>query len=212
MSVGQRFKSSRLKANLSQAKLAKLGGSTQGVIVKIESDSVKHCSFMENFAKALDVDIEWLMTGKGFPKEDAVYPTKEIPVLMGHEIIKWCMNELTKDDISIPIREFTENPFKKNDRKRKFAIKIKDDTMSIDNGISFWPGSNVIIDPDRQWKDGDFILVIESSGLPMLIQYVTAGGEQLLKPLNTRYDIYPLTAEYIIIGTAVAQVHLLYKF
>ncbi len=214
MTIAERAKEARMKAGLSQVEASEKVGCKQTVISKIEAGEIKKSSYFEKLAKIYNIDFRWLITGEGFVKEEDVYSNDEknqLPILMGNEIIRWCLSELSQKEIIIPSREFVFSPFHKDERKRKFAIKIKDESMSTKRGVSFYEGSKVIIDPDRQWIDGDFILTIESTGIPTLYQYEISGAYQLLKPLNSRYPIHRLDNTYAIVGTAVAHVNLFNK-
>lgn len=205
--IAERFKESRLAAKLSQDQAAQLVGCKQTVVSKIEAGDVKKSSYFEKFANVFDVDYRWLMTGEGFKKEEDHYSNdgkNNLPILMGNEIVRWCMGELLQKEIFVPNREFVFSPFSKQNRKRKFAIKMKDDSMSTATGVSLHEGAVAVVDPDRQWVEGDFILVIESSGMPQVYKYGSAGIVQLLKPLNTRYPVHELTSDYAIVGTICA--------
>ncbi|UJH75027.1 helix-turn-helix domain-containing protein (plasmid) [Burkholderia cenocepacia] len=72
MDIGERIRLERRKRGWSQNELAKRSGVTQGLISQIENgtnDSSKH---LPGLARALDVSVDWLETGKGDPSRKAV--------------------------------------------------------------------------------------------------------------------------------------------
>lgn len=61
--LAPRLIKSRTDKGLSQQELAKLSGVSQQTISSIESGKAKNSRFVADLAVALDVNLEWLMTG-----------------------------------------------------------------------------------------------------------------------------------------------------
>jgi transcriptional regulator with XRE-family HTH domain len=61
--LAQRLIKSRIDKGLSQQELAKLSGVSQQTISSIESGKIKSSRFVADLAGALEVNLEWLMTG-----------------------------------------------------------------------------------------------------------------------------------------------------
>jgi transcriptional regulator with XRE-family HTH domain len=64
-SIAQRLLEAREKRDLSQAQVALLAGVSQGTIGNIEAGIRKSKGSLHSIAKALGVNLEWLMNGEG---------------------------------------------------------------------------------------------------------------------------------------------------
>jgi len=79
-----------------------------------------------------------------------------------------------------------------------FAFKIKGDLMEP----RFREGEVILIDPSKDYKSGDFVLVKDGNDT-VFRQLVIDGKSVFLKPFNPRYPIKNMTGlEYKIIGKA----------
>lgn len=74
-----------------------------------------------------------------------------------------------------------------------FAVTVPDDTMRSE----FYENEKIIIDPHREAKHKNFVLVSMGDFI-VLRQLWNNAGEWLLKPLNERYDNRPLGDNHII--------------
>jgi SOS-response transcriptional repressor LexA len=209
---GERIREARFVQRMSQAQLAKNIPMPGAILSKIERNVIKESKYHRLISNFLKIDFNWMMTGEGFKREDDIYGEndKNFPILEGSEVVLWCLNKLSSKEIFVQERKFCSNPYGKSERKRKFAFRISDDFMMTDRGISFHPGTVVIFDPDRKFNNNDFVLVMTSTGLPVLYQYVIAGDIPLLKHLNPNYPIQELTIRQSIIGVAVARLDVFY--
>lgn len=215
MELKDRLKMCRQRLDISQVEVAKRAKMEHSIYCRVEKGVIKNTSHINDLANIFNVDVNWLLTGEGFESEKDIYSNEthknNIPILLGNEIIKWCMNELKEKDIMKPSRKFIFSPYNFSHRKRKFAIEVNDESMSCQDGLSFYKGSKVIIDPDRQYQDRDYIMVIESTGKPYLAQFEVRGIVQLLKPINPRYHIIEeLTDSFSVIGVIVAHTSIFY--
>lgn len=209
---GERVRDTRIQQRLSQSQLAKKVPMPGTILSKIESDLIKDSKYYRLISKALKVDFDWLMTGEGFKREEDVYAGKEnhFPILEGAEVLLWCLDKMSIKEIFIPERDFINNPYEKTERKRRFAFRIDDESMMTDKGISFHPGTVVIIDPDRPFKNHDYVLTLASNGVPVIYQYTIAGDIQLLKHLNPQYPMHEFTPKQSIIGVVISRLDIFY--
>ena len=71
MKIGDRIKQRRTELGLSQTKLARLAGVSQALITKLETGKSKSGGTLKilDFAKALQVNPEWLLSGEGSMQE-----------------------------------------------------------------------------------------------------------------------------------------------
>jgi phage repressor protein C with HTH and peptisase S24 domain len=76
MIFGKRLKEARMDAKLSQAELARRVGVKQGTIAEAEASGLSSTKMLE-YAKALNVNPEWLATGKGSKNSGVVIASFE---------------------------------------------------------------------------------------------------------------------------------------
>lgn len=84
-------------------------------------------------------------------------------------------------------------------RKHTFALMVKGDSMKSDGNISFPEGIIIIVEPEMQAENGDFVIAKNGDNEATFKQLVKDGTDWYLKPLNDRYPIKPL-GESIVIG------------
>ncbi len=89
-----------------------------------------------------------------------------------------------------------------------FALRVEGDSMEAAHGVSFPPGSIIVIDPEYQANNGAFVLAKQSStGSLVFKQYVIDGSRRYLKPLNPRYPIVEITPQAMICGVVRLLIH-----
>ncbi|WP_428398245.1 S24 family peptidase [Marinobacter salarius] len=71
MALGKRLKEAREAAGWSQEKLARMVGVTQAAIGALEKRDSRQSSKAADLAKALDVSLEWLISGEGSQKRSS---------------------------------------------------------------------------------------------------------------------------------------------
>ena len=90
MSIGERLKKVRKKNGISQDELARSIGVSRGVITNIEYNKIEEPQtiIVDALSKALNVNRQWLLTGKGEMNDDceALKSAKVIAEL--HSIVK----------------------------------------------------------------------------------------------------------------------------
>ena len=64
----------------------------------------------------------------------------------------------------------------------------------------FVEGDIIIVDADRDWDSGDFILVRNENGEVIFKQIKRYGDKWILRPLNPKYPEIELTDKHEIIG------------
>jgi SOS-response transcriptional repressor LexA len=83
-------------------------------------------------------------------------------------------------------------------KRHTFALRVRGDSMVADTGDSFPEGSVIVIEPEMQAQDGDYVVVTNDVGEISFKQLVRDGGEYYLKPRNPRYPIRLLGNEEIV--------------
>ena len=85
---------------------------------------------------------------------------------------------------------------------RTFALKVKDDSMQP----LFTRGEILFVNPDLPCNPGDYVVAVGQNDRPesaMLRQLEALEDQYVLRPLNRRYDLLPLTKEHRIFGKVV---------
>lgn len=72
MDIGERIRLERRKRKWSQDALARHAGVTQGLISQIENGTNDSSKYLPSLARALDVSVDWLETGRGDPRRREV--------------------------------------------------------------------------------------------------------------------------------------------
>ncbi len=85
---------------------------------------------------------------------------------------------------------------------RTFALHVCGDSMEP----AFFEGDTIIVDPDREPKGRDYVIVIgKPTSEPTFKQLLVEVDERYLKPANRRYHILPVTADMVIVGVVVMK-------
>lgn len=105
------------------------------------------------------------------------------PTLFDHTLVD---ESVERVPVSVPVKRHT------------FALRVRGDAMVATNGDSFPEGSIVIVEPEMQAQDGDYVLVVNAAGQVNFKQLVQDGGVYYLKPRNDRYPVKPLGDDEIV--------------
>lgn len=209
-----RLKFALNQARTTQAKLARQIGVKQQVIQYLCSDRAKGSRFTPKIATALNVNPQWLADGDSSMlfQEDLksdTYTHNKIPILQPDQVkslirkqTKIQFNQLvalSSPSVYLPNLEITQwiwtnTKFGAN----SYALKIKDQAMSL----RFEENTFIIIDPDRQPKDGDFVVAyINQTNELVFRQLIKKKNDEILRPLNTcGYNEIKMTSLDVIYG------------
>lgn len=72
----------------------------------------------------------------------------------------------------------------------------------------FWDGEIIIVDPERNAKHRDYVVVRLDGGEATFKQFIVDAGRKYLKPLNKRYPILEITQDAVICGVVAAKTKL----
>jgi len=202
--IGDRLRKRREAIGLSQEKLAEKSGVSQVTISKLESNKNTRTRFVRELAQSIDVSASWLEFGEGKLETDFQrIPTKKIPLVTWGELLSGGSNfsqQINKESSQMII-------VPSNISDKCFAVKVVSDSMiSRESGVSFHPYEIIVIDPDKPYKSGSFVVAFNSNAKEIHFrQFVNDGGVNYLKPLNPQYPL--LKAEnYEILGTCCYKV------
>lgn len=76
--------------------------------------------------------------------------------------------------------------------RHTFIMRVHGDSMVGERGDSFPEGSVIVVEPDFEALDGDYVIAIKPGKNVTFRQLVRDGADLYLKPLNTRYPREPL--------------------
>lgn len=206
MKIDNNFKTritlARQSMGLTQGDLADNVGVVRRQIAAYEAgDSKPRPGVLSNLAAALGTTVQWLSTGDGEPPNlknvRNTITSFEIPVYessasMKNENAKWA-DYAYEDDYIVPPGSVSRDAF---------AIIIKGDAMDSPYGFSIPAGALVVIEPNVEADDGDFIFV--QHGPIATLKKLAIDGERLfLESLNPSYDTYIMEKEHSeILGVA----------
>jgi transcriptional regulator with XRE-family HTH domain len=185
--IGQNIKNLRVQKGLSQKALAKLcGWDSNSRIANYEGTGATKreptLSDIKRIAAILNVSAAALAFDDfPVPGEIPVPIIKGLPILKSEHVKDWPINkgEVIKD----ANLKFLHNhlTFGLN----CFAYEIEDDSMfNFITHEGFRKGKQVIVDPDKKYNTGDYILVKRKNGALLFRKIIEEDNESILMPLN----------------------------
>lgn len=91
---------------------------------------------------------------------------------------------------------------------RAFGLRCVGDSMTKPGDPRSIPdGCTVIVDPDRQWQEGNRVVVSKRSFDVVTVKEIhTDGARIILRPLNPAYPLMELTDEMAVLGVVVQTI------
>lgn len=83
-----------------------------------------------------------------------------------------------------------------------FWLRVKGDSMTRQNGVSFPEGMLILVAPQVEPRSGQFIVAKLDDSVTFK-QYIEDAGVKFLKPLNTEYKQQEMRNEWQLVGTVV---------
>lgn len=112
-----------------------------------------------------------------------------VPVLKWDQISYW----LNNDKPELKIKQWI--PTEKNFSKKSFAIKLKNDY-----GLFLKKDSIVILDPEKQYKNGDFVLIVDKKMIFQIMQIMQNDESTYLKSINPEVKRNLFINDVILLG------------
>lgn len=154
VSIGRRIAQARKEASLSQQAVADRFGISRAAVAQWESgDTHPGMTKLEGLAQALDVQLEWLATGKG-AKHAGDASTIVFENQRAAPLLSWAASTAWPDHANPPGGTHAPLVTRAATGIRAFALAIEDESMSPE----FAPGDHVIVDPDVIPQAGDFVV------------------------------------------------------
>jgi len=227
MNIADRTKICREKLGLSQGKVAKLLGISQPSYQRLERGDVQNPKQLDKLAEIYKATPQWIKFGVGEPPaylKGSMMAEGHVPQFNDWNLIKiWRERKYNIETVfndtaaragafavGEPLRgkgiTFIPIPEKRN--PKQFALKIQNDSMiSTTAGTrSFLLDDTIVIDPELDYKDGNYVIALTGKEMkPVFAQYVSYGGEEFLKPLNTQYPTIKISKDVTICGVATTH-------
>lgn len=171
MALGKRVKEAREFRGLKQGELADLIGWTQQALSTLENRDSKKSSYAAQIAKALDIDIDWLMSGAG----EMINTVKEAK--SPKNLIKYVP---VKGSAQMGDNGFwMELDYMGNGGDGYLEVNNASDTAYVIRAVgdSMFPairsGWYIVFDPSREACSGEYVHVVLKDGRNMVKEYVS---------------------------------------
>jgi SOS-response transcriptional repressor LexA len=199
---GKRVKQAREQIGLSQRKLAQLLGLSRQYISMIELDKFEslRSSLLVKMSTILETSVEYLAEGKEYERNFSI----RVPILLWKDVGLDMFNDDKNKYKSLPlVGTGTQNSF----------VLINDTvTMYSDSPLfseCFFKGDYLYFDPNKEAKDGDYIVVRQKNAESAIFRkFVKENDQFYLVPLNSQFEAIPFTPDYKICGVLIARVNL----
>lgn len=207
---------------------AETGNSVQAISALIQRDS-ERSRFAPEIANALGVHLLWLVNGEGPKFSHAKLIVRRPEMLYSLDEDEGPPNtaeptvELQKLDVAsrIPLISWVAagawneafDPYAPGAASEWIAVpgehsadavalRVRGDSMEP----RFPDGCVIIVEPHRQPKSGQFVVVRNNDWNEATFkQYVVDGGVKLLKPLNSRYPVQQIGPGTVLVGVIVRK-------
>ena len=158
------------------------------------------------FARYFRMDIDFLRTGipahtramvelPGSTQHSAAGEIRKIPMLdwqhIGEMVDTKNFPEVIHADAVVEATDVSG--------KHTVALKVKDDSMEP----LFSEGEMIFVNPDCEWKAGDYVIAKREDGAVLLRQIRHISSQCILHPLNRKYEDLPLANENAVWGKVV---------
>lgn len=209
MNLATRLNEAMEAAGYTQTRLAKEAGMAQQSLHRLISGKARQSKFLSKIESVLGVPQGYLLYGKG----DAPQPLlASCPILSWENAFDWPANK----------KEIRENKsFEPFSRKlildsNSFVLQIPDhefENTSEQDAPFFRKGTYIIIDPNKQYKNLDFVIAKKTNNPRLLLRrYILEDdGYECLRVIKEKHTnpIMDLTSDIKICGVVVAHLDLL---
>ena len=194
VSVGERIKALRLKAALTQQKVAAHVGVSRAAVTQWEQDlTTPSGTSVHALAELLGCSTGYILHGDSYQETEPAHLYK-VPLISSIQAGYWA--EGTEEEPSAYCHTAERFP------DGSFALTVRGDSMTDSEGaISIPDGSKVIVVPDLEAVHGRIVVaMLEGSNEATIKKLVIDGPMKYLVPLNKRYPPMPINGNCRIVG------------
>ncbi len=193
-SLSSRLTYALKRLQISQSELARKVGVKPQVIQYLCTSNANKSKFAYEIAAALEVNAEWLVTGKGPMLFALPAEHPKVPLLLWHQVGNWLNKNKTftvNADNFVNISSIAP--------PNSYALKVNDTSMIP----RFEINTILVIDPSSEARPGDFVIAeIPHQDQPVVRQLLHKNGKFYLVPSNSAiYKEIELTDEVRFLGT-----------
>ncbi|WP_085696299.1 LexA family transcriptional regulator [Pseudomonas sp. B26(2017)] len=162
-------------------------------------------------AQATGVSAEWLANGTGdmesVPRDRGSNVEPVNGPLRYHEYpeISWVQAGMPVDAIELGnVEELRVHPSDALAGPKGFWLRVNGPSMTAMGGMSFAEGMIILVAPDQDVKDGNYVLAkLVDSNEPTFKQLIRDSGRTFLKALNPSFPTIELDDKWIIVGKVI---------
>ena len=203
MSFGTTIKRIRQAKGLTQDEIDRRTGDvlSPGTLSRIENEkTVPNVSLAKRLCDALEVSIAdvFIESEGGTPVEIRRSANLQVP------LVSWVQAGNFNDS---PAATMAEGWVPFNSMKtRLYALKVRGDSMTSLHGMSFPDGVNIIVDPEKNAENKDFVIVrVAGSDEATFKQLIIDGPFVYLRPLNSIYPTIQITEDHRLSGVVIGM-------
>lgn len=201
--IPQRVIQAREARGWKPAELARRAGISQPTLWALENGKTKDVKYdtIAKIASATGKHVAYFVdTRNGNTDEETPVPYGRVP------LISWVRAgaaSLVFDPYQPGFAEEWEDASVSVSRLT-FALRVRGDSMIAPDGTGFPEGSIIIVDPEVEPKNGDFVVVrFDDSDEATFKRLVIDGPHRILRPLNPQFPTIPVTPDARICGVVV---------
>ena len=183
MSTYQLILDDRRRLGMTQKQFANALQVSRGAVQQWEmkEGTVPKRANQPRVAGLLGISVAELVLGRLDPERAA---TSDVPLVLETSeqsslvVVNFNLNaNLPRVPVTVPVKRYT------------YALRVHGDSMVGEQGDSFPDGSIVIVEPELEAHDGDYVIAVKPGQKITFRKLVRDGGDLYLKPLNSRYPI-----------------------
>lgn len=183
MSTYQLILDGRRRLGMTQKQFANALQVSRGAVQQWEmkEGTVPKRANQPRVAGLLGISVAELVLGRLDPERAA---TSDVPLVLETSeqsslvVDNFNLNaHLPRVPVTVPVKRYT------------YALRVHGDSMVGEQGDSFPDGSIVIVEPELEAHDGDYVIAVKPGQKITFRKLVRDGGDLYLKPLNSRYPI-----------------------
>jgi transcriptional regulator with XRE-family HTH domain len=197
----ERLKYLRRRRGLSLAALASRIGVSAQAVHKWENGGQVDSHRQVALARALEVSLDWILTGKGsiydqqsseievppMPKANSVGQSDLVPVMSNEYMLQWLIGNGTRiKGLEWIICPASHGP-------RTYALRVSDASMECRSGpVSYSEGDFIFVDPDRKYQLNSRVVLFDHTAkndfMAVVREFYGKDGRLYIRALNPAWE------------------------